>query len=361
MRILFVIYIFSLLIILEITTRFFDKIPIFSLQNWVTHFLEINLTNETSTYDSLLGWSGKKNISLRGLNLNNISNSSDWKINHDSNGFRYTGEKKNTKKKIVTVGDSFTWGSEVSDLESYPAILQKLTNLDVINISYGGWGTDQMWLSMKKNLNSINPQIIIKSPLTNDVLRNAYRRYGRAFKPYFTKDSENILHLKNVPVEKNSTKIKDIGLLQSLFGRFYFFTFVFKNIGLGNFWINNEKLYDKVMSNAESVEVACLILRDIKNDNILKDKHFLLVLLYGYQEVLKEERFWFTKQYISCAEKYKINILDTYDDFLAQAKKKNFPEIFYNRHLDGKFGHMNYEGNKFVAKLISNYLEKKGW
>src|SRR5580658_4271220 len=69
----------------------------------------------------------------------------DFRLRIDSNGLRFTGEEHHTNlPPILAVGDSYTFGEDVSDSETWPAYLQRLTGQRVLNGGVSGYGFDQI-------------------------------------------------------------------------------------------------------------------------------------------------------------------------------------------------------------------------
>lgn len=67
---------------------------------------------------------------------------------------RLTGDEevRDVTKPILAVGDSYTFGDEVSDWETWPAQLQKLSGRRVINGGVFGYGIDQAFLRARRLL-----------------------------------------------------------------------------------------------------------------------------------------------------------------------------------------------------------------
>ncbi|MEM1049399.1 MAG: GDSL-type esterase/lipase family protein [Pseudomonadota bacterium] len=358
--------VFFTLFLLEVAVRIVEGRQLFTVRNWVTESLERNTETHSARYDATLGWSAKPNLDIKGIDLNdpNIPDMSDVVVTTDDRGFRSTGDASDLDAEtqpIVTIGDSFTWGSEVSDHETYPAHLQALLKRPVVNAGYGGWGTDQMWMRMQEVGDSLEPALIVLSPLTNDVLRNAYRRYGRAFKPFFEIEGDDLV-LRNVPVPRNSTDARDIGVLQSWFGRFYLATFVARAFGQEETWINRNRLTDRVHSNEESVEIACRLLQKTAEFSRARNVPVVLMLVYSGAEILQGERHWFTTQYLACAAESGIDRIDTFDAFVqASRNDPDFPASRYNVWKNGSIAHMNSAGNLLVAEVLAEALRGRGY
>ncbi|HSA30752.1 MAG TPA: hypothetical protein P5160_03020 [Candidatus Omnitrophota bacterium] len=103
------------------------------------------------------------------------------------------------KKRILIIGDSFTFGVDVGDRETYPYFLQQLLpDTEVVNMGEPGYGHDQMLLYLKEEGAKYDPDIVMIGYLSMDDSRNllSFRDYA---KPYFILKNEELV-LKGVPV-----------------------------------------------------------------------------------------------------------------------------------------------------------------
>ena len=98
-------------------------------------------------------------------------------VNINSSGFRGGKELVPEAKKVLVLGDSYTFGVYVSNEDTYPEALQSridknFENFQVINAGYsGGFETDQQYVWLKKNISTINPKVVILGVfLGNDIL-----------------------------------------------------------------------------------------------------------------------------------------------------------------------------------------------
>ncbi len=96
--------------------------------------------------DPLLGWRMKRNH--RGE-----------KASHNSQGFRGTREiaVEGTRRRIVAIGDSFTYGLGVEDDETFAARLGVLLGGDVANLGVNGYGVDQAILMWEREGRRLRP------------------------------------------------------------------------------------------------------------------------------------------------------------------------------------------------------------
>lgn len=120
-------------------------------------------------YDPLLGWRTKANI--------RDGRTGDAQLTTNAKGIRslkdYTYEKPAGTFRILLLGDSFTFGEEVSDAEVYASRLEKaLPNTEVINMAVHGYGTDQMLISLQQEGVTYHPDIVILGFIGQDMERN---------------------------------------------------------------------------------------------------------------------------------------------------------------------------------------------
>ncbi|MFA5156668.1 MAG: SGNH/GDSL hydrolase family protein [Candidatus Omnitrophota bacterium] len=155
-------------------------------------------------YDPLRGWALRPD--LRGLVVSYTE-----VINTNSKGIRgiveYDYEKPEGKKRILVLGDSFTFGVGVKDNETYPYFLQEmLPGAEVINFGVPGYGHDQMLIYLKEEGIKYKPDIVILGFLTGDMPRNIWAFIDYA-KPNF-KVINGRLTLMNSPVPSVEVMLK---------------------------------------------------------------------------------------------------------------------------------------------------------
>jgi len=128
-------------------------------------------------------------------------------VSHDSRGFRSTPTNRIEpgQKKILTIGDSFTYGYGVSDIETFPAYLAKFGNFEVTNAGVNGYAIDQAILLWELEGKAIHPDVVVLGYFVDDFFRNALS-VRVAPKPYFEFDkTEGRFKLRGVPVPDKPT------------------------------------------------------------------------------------------------------------------------------------------------------------
>lgn len=151
------------LLVSEVIMRIFYGIP----PSEITHF-----SLKKSKYyqrDDKLGWVPRKNI--RGVHNKKGSFSTTFQTN--SRGLRdkeYKLNKPDGDKRIVVLGDSFTWGYGVNDNEIYTERLESiLPNTEVINLGVTAYQVRHEIAYFKHEGIKYHPDIVIIGFCLNDI------------------------------------------------------------------------------------------------------------------------------------------------------------------------------------------------
>ncbi len=155
-------------------------------------------TGHRYIYDETYGW---RNIpGWRGTTFGQP-------LSINSKGLRdgdYPYAKPSGTRRVLILGDSYTWGYGVSDDDIYTEILEgklrKHGSWEVLNAGVSGWGTDQQYLFLKNEGFRYAPDIVIVSFFFGNDFReiSASQQY-QLDKPVFLNTG---LELANVPVPK---------------------------------------------------------------------------------------------------------------------------------------------------------------
>lgn len=156
------------------------------------------------TYDPLLGWKNSPNSTV---------SESDFQITINSHGLRgdeVSYAKTKETRRILILGDSFAFGFDVSDDETFSVSLQELLNerpvsYEVLNAGVCGYGTDQAYLNLLHEGFRYSPDVVILAFfIENDFEDNLKAAVDVNSKPYFVDGS---LTPHNVPVPVYSSSV----------------------------------------------------------------------------------------------------------------------------------------------------------
>ena len=179
-------------------------------------------------YDPLLGWFNKQNYKNTGVLCEK-----KYTRTTNTQGFRdtknYSITKKNGKKRIIVLGDSFIFGENQDDNELYTTSLQNIVgnNFEVLNFGVSGYGPDQEFLLLNKEL-KYQPDIVIVAFFQNDWHNMLWKlvstESGRGFKPAFRISRNGSIILTDCcPVPTIQSKKKTVHSFLEQFHTYIFF------------------------------------------------------------------------------------------------------------------------------------------
>jgi hypothetical protein len=164
-------------------------------------------------YDDVLGWVPKPGMHER------EGSDETWSV--DDAGLRNNGDftPSTGRPPIVAVGDSFTFGDEVFDPETWPARLEALLDTRVVNGGVFAYGVDQAYLRALELIETYQPSTVLLAFISDDLSRAELSFYA-AWKPYFQFDGDT-LALRNVPVPTGRAPLPRFGRLRDVVSRSY--------------------------------------------------------------------------------------------------------------------------------------------
>lgn len=295
-------------------------------------------------FDTQLGWVPKPGFT---------SNRTIWgtKVSIDENGIRSNGNKENPPSLsvpvVLTVGDSFTFGDEVSDHETWPAVLERLTSYKVLNGGVFGYGVDQSFLRMEDLTGKHQPDIVIFSLIAEDIQRCELSLRTAAHKPYFDLHNGRLVRFNDpVPRPYDSEKT---GMFKKVAGYSIVVHELMMKIDPGQ-WLKGKNWLKKTKVHSKGEQVACELMRNLslfkKNNNLDK-----IIVLVQYWKASTQSDLEKLKNVLKCIDKQEVQVVDIYQPLFAVAKndRARFEKMFNE--------HMTYEGNKFVAEILAEYLQ----
>jgi len=168
------------------------------------------------------------------------SGAGGWTVTIDADGFRTCGDPPSADagRVILAVGDSYTFGEEVSDTETWPAQLQRISGCRVLNGGVSGYGFDQIVLRAEALAPVYRPGAIVVAFIADDIRRTEMRRLWSADKPYFDPEGDG-LALRNVPVPPRAPAETTLTFWQRTIGYSYAFDFLMRRLDLLHDWFGD--------------------------------------------------------------------------------------------------------------------------
>jgi len=311
-------------------------------------FLEKHATKDAwnnANYDPQLGW--------------------DYQIAASRiRGPRKTGPKPAGMFRVITVGDSFTWGIEVKDDECFPHYLEKILQGqragEVFNMGVGSYGIDQMLLKYERYGRVLRPDVVVLGIYPHDYDRTRLSFYSYS-KPIFRRDPKTGQYaLENLPVPP--PKEVYASLKNSLDGNgSYAWVFVKNRVrkllstlpGNNGYYEETDRLVEHLLSRLKGEldkTGTKLLVVHIPPGNAFENGE---ALSRGKREPQ-------TAHLKALYEKLKIPHVDLLEALPGRHSLATIYKKHYIHRPDGSIGHLTPKGNVEVAKIIAEALKEKG-
>ena len=149
-----------------------------------------------------LGWRLKPNLNIRLIN----KDSKDIPyLSTDVQGFRTTPEFETKRSLGVVLGDSMAQGFYLTDEQTIPWQLSRLTNSNVLNTGVGGYSTDQELIILQEVIQK-KPQWVVLLFFANDLPWNLERESWGLHKPRYAIDEQGHVNFAKLelPAKRNN-------------------------------------------------------------------------------------------------------------------------------------------------------------
>jgi lysophospholipase L1-like esterase len=257
-------------------------------------------------------------------------------------GFRdvdYSFSKPNNTMRIAVVGDSFTFGMGVNNVnDTYPKVLERdlaslnLTrNFEVLNFGIPGYDTKDHIKTIEDHVLKYNPDVIVIGYVLND-----------------------LPNPENIDVKYQKIELPFIGFwLRSSSYLYYFIESRLNELLRGNSPDYNyesimSKLYNSSLNKNESDRIYKQI-ADVANQNNIT------VLVVTFPIIYKLNNYPFKEAHKHVDElAYKNHFLHI--DLLKDYQRYRVEDLVVNQYD----AHPNELGQKIAADVISDYLMRKG-
>jgi len=263
----------------------------------------------------------------------------------DRDGLRSTGQRlvDTPPQPIVAVGDSFTFGEGVGDLEAWPAQLQRLCGRPVLNGGVSGYGFDQIVLRAEQLAAQHRPSLIVVGFIAEDIQRTEMRRLWRHDKPWFALEGDKLVP-KGLPV---SPRARQSGFARSLrsLGSSRPLELFLRRLG--------PRLQDwfgyhvRVQAAGTGEAIACRLTERLAALQLTAGAPVLLVAQYDARvwdhPAIASEHRYMTRRLLDCGARNGLGVIDSYSALAAAPK----PRRLYHSW------HMNEAGHLAIARLVA--------
>jgi hypothetical protein len=264
----------------------------------------------------------------------------------EADGMRRTGEQV-AGAPILAVGDSFTYGDEVNDGQTWPAQLQQLTGRRVLNAGVSGYGFDQIVLRAEQLAAKYKPSAIVVSFIADDIRRTEMRRLWSADKPYFVIE-DGKLRLRGVPVPPRAEAGSTLSFWQWTLGYSYLVEVILRRLDQLHDWYGDHK---RVAAPGTGEHLSCLLTARLAE--LQKQSGAKVIVLAEYDPVVWDdpafaaEQQRMTRGLLDCAAKNGLTTIDSFDTLAVTGAPRKLYVTW----------HMNEPGNRLIAGLVARELK----
>jgi len=335
------------LVVFEFGFRIVAGVPVFKFVNWRHEQVQMDRLGEHGMVDPVLGWSIRANFTSESYNT----------IEH---GVRRNFEETSVRTGgILAVGDSFTEGWEVGDDESWPAHLERLTGMPVVNVGVSAYGTDQILLRAERYLPIVKPKILIVGFLEFDIIRSGFSWFGHP-KPYFTLERGELKYHPPPPFEPNAQTgvfADAAGVLRTPLGFSALADHLLSRL-TPNYWYGTDHIqFHKVSTDV--VEVTCALLARVKKQADQSNTRMLLFMQYYAAIIVENEKPTENAlRVMACAASAGIEVVDQFGPLRAVAAADPNAVWSYYITKGEMYTHMTSKGNEHAAELLAKAVRK---
>lgn len=262
----------------------------------------------------------------------------------DENGLRRNGEAPAAAAaKVLAVGDSYTFGDDVNDAETWPAHLEMLLMRPVLNGGVFGYGVDQTVLRAEELLRVYEPETLILSMIADD-LKRAELSYRDGWKPYFEMGHGGELKLRNVPVPQSPRPVR-LRRIRDLLSFSHLAHAVFRRVS-SEWWLR-EGAEHRVHN--DGAVIAQLLMNRLSDS--IRGKNIRVLV------VAQADRSLDAVSLLPVLERARSVGFETIDIATElQALIRARPEFAESFFLGPFAGHMTSQGNRWVAERLAGKL-----
>jgi lysophospholipase L1-like esterase len=247
---------------------------------------------------------------------------------------------------ILAVGDSFVFGDQVSDDETWPSILENRLNRRVVNGGVSGYGTAQAVLRAEHLVKAEPYRLVILSILVNQDLardRSVFHRFFEFYKPAVIRENGRP---RQTTLEESRRIVNENFVCAHLrIPQLFFWSYVAKKV-FSLLGCAND--HPKAATDYEILEFAVERLATFPVSKAI-------LLQYGEDSFREDSPSAIDESRVirDIANRYGVPVIDSY----YALKDQSFREIY--KHGPG-WGHHSKRGNEVIADLVARGINCPG-
>ena len=238
----------------------------------------------------------------------------------------------------LAVGDSFTFGEEVDDGETWPAILEEVSGHPVINGGMINFGFDQTVLRAEQLAEIYAPDTIVVSFIPEGIRRTQFSHLSGHAKPYFEIGPSGLVLQSPAPPGIALRILASSMAIELLFG--------------------DLRARSNTRVHEQGTQVACLLTERLAA--LGRTRHTRIVVVAQPQAATDPPESLspptpprtHTSEVLACAHASGLPTLDIFTAAIERLPIEGRRRLFND---EGK-GHMNADGNHLVATALMRFL-----
>ncbi len=273
----------------------------------------------------------------------------DWKgetLTILENGTRSNGSMPTDQSvTVLAVGDSFTFGDQVSDDQTWPAVLERKMSRGVINAGVFGYGIDQTYLLAQRLVPQITPELLIVGMIPDNIRRVELRARTGIAKPTFHLDGEDLIL---TPASENAARIeapslrareKAVSVARQVLGYSFLMHQLLRRV-FPEAW-NAERF--SIAAHDDGVAVSCALMQRIAAIEVPRKTLFVQ---YPAHLIIAGQQSQRVQDVMQCARDAEIEVVDMYGALRAVLADdaRAFAALYK--------GHMSAVGNRLAADAL---------
>jgi len=322
-----------------------DFSRLLSLKIYTDVFIEKNIG--LITYDEFVGYMPVAGFTSR------ISGGGwqDELVTIDPDGFRATGVNSTDitdDSVILTIGDSFTFGDQVSDSETWPSCIELRTKRRTLNAGVFGYGAAQAVRRASVITQQRSVDTIILSILLNDDFHRDRMNFRSGFpRPAVIQSGDGLSYAEVPPINSSGTKFQPNDVNRIIFVAKNYSILISKIINWVGFDVDGMGRTEIHENAAEIDQIIEFTVRELANINA---KNRFIVLQYTRNDFpsLTSESERIKGLLFSEAQLANIPVIDTYNRLEAELTISE-GSIWY--------GHHTPYGNQLVCDEIYQAIQ----
>jgi hypothetical protein len=259
-------------------------------------------------------------------------------------GLRSNGNEQPSADRplILAVGDSYTFGDEVADHETWPAIFEREHGVRMLNAGVSSFGIDQMVMRAEELAEIYRPDVIAVTMIAGSHARAGYAVRHGAYKPYFDLVNGELV-LRNVPVAEQDK----VGWFRYILGHSYVLHFPMHHLATEWWW--RGAMWDFRKAGNDDVAVSCALVRRLRDFAAARDMGLSFLFMVEEEDSRNDPSLPPFRDCVLALRGPRVTVIDGQPFYTDLYRRE--PSRRAKLHNPAPNSHFTPEGNAIMARL----------